>query len=296
MKQLSPLRDQVVFPTRPLLSICCVTYNHAPFIARAVNSFLMQKVDFSVEIIIHDDASIDRTGLIVTELALAYPGIVKAVVQSENQFSRGVNIMRSVREMARGKYVALCEGDDFWGDDMKLIKQVEFLEKNPSYVMVGHRVLSVDSSGKPIKKPLLRRVASALTSRGHACDLSPQQMKEVKVIVPTNCRLFRNIVVDYPPETYAAGGDAFLQSLLGAYGAYKFLSSIKPSFYTVHSGGIWSSLSQVKQRHEALGHRLLLRSYYERVNDMRTAQGLFNRYLLDAFRHLLLDLIERFRR
>lgn len=292
MKRLLPLAGQVKRSSSPLLSICCVTYNHEPFIARAITSFLMQKVNFSVEIIIHDDASNDKTGLIVSEFALAYPGIIKAIVQSENQFSRGVNTMRHVREMAKGKYVALCEGDDYWGDDMKLAKQVQFLENNPSYVMAGHQVIPIDRDGRPIKKPFVRRLGSILSSRKHACDLSPQELKELKVNVPTNCRLFRNIVIDYPAEIHAIGGDAILQSVLGAHGSYKFLPDIKPSFYTKHSGGIWSSISQVNQRHKSLGHRLLLRTYYEQVNDMQTAQGLLKRYLFDSFRHLILDLIE----
>ena len=103
----------------PLVSICCLTYNHAPYIRDAIEGFLMQKTNFPVEILIHDDASTDGTADIIREYETRYPDIIKPIYQTENQYSKGVKISREYQfSRARGKYIALCEGDDYWTDKL----------------------------------------------------------------------------------------------------------------------------------------------------------------------------------
>ena len=121
----------------PLVSVCCITYNQEPYIAQALDGFLMQKTSFPFEILIHDDASTDRTADIIREYEAKFPKLIKPIYQKENQYSKGNrSILASfVYPRAKGKYMALCEGDDYWIDENKLQMQVNFLENNPEYGM-----------------------------------------------------------------------------------------------------------------------------------------------------------------
>ena len=124
-----------------LVSICCITYNHVSYIRQCLDGFLMQKTNFKYEIIVHDDCSTDGTADIVREYAEKHPDILVPVLQSVNQFQQGKKkILASfVYPIARGKYLAMCEGDDYWTDPFKLQKQVDFLESHPDYSMCFHR-------------------------------------------------------------------------------------------------------------------------------------------------------------
>lgn len=122
-----------------LVSVCCLTYNHASYIRQCLDGCLMQKTNFSIEILIHDDASTDGTQDIIREYEARYPEIIKPIYQKENQYSKGVKVDLIYNfSRAKGKYIALCEGDDYWTDPLKLQKQVDFLETHPDYVMCSH--------------------------------------------------------------------------------------------------------------------------------------------------------------
>lgn len=118
---------------KPLVSICSITYNHAPYIRECLDGFLMQKTDFPFEIIIHDDASTDGTSDIIREYAEKYPNIIFPIIQLENQYSKHRRfdlIIKSCIDISKGKYIAFCEGDDYWTDPLKLKKQIDYLESN----------------------------------------------------------------------------------------------------------------------------------------------------------------------
>ena len=137
----------------PLVSICCITYNHEQFIREAVDGFLMQKTDFPIEIIIHDDASIDGTTKIIKEYQGKHAELIKLIIQTENQYkTRGFGFLVDLFQQAQGKYIALCEGDDYWTDPLKLQKQVDFLEANPDYSLVSHRRKVYDENIKQFIK------------------------------------------------------------------------------------------------------------------------------------------------
>ena len=115
----------------PLVSINCITYNHCKYIRDALEGFLMQITNFPVEILIHDDASTDGTAEIIKEYEKQYPWLIKPVYQTENQYSKHNGTISKIQYgRARGKYLAFCEGDDYWTDHYKLQKQVDFLESN----------------------------------------------------------------------------------------------------------------------------------------------------------------------
>lgn len=127
--------------SEPVVSICSITYNHAPYIRQCLDGFLMQKTNFPFEIIINDDCSTDGTTEIIKEYAEKYPDLIKPIFHEENQYKKGVRGMfvKYVFPKAQGKYLALCEGDDYWIDPLKLQKQVDFLESHKEYSMCFHR-------------------------------------------------------------------------------------------------------------------------------------------------------------
>ena len=127
--------------TNYTVAVWCITYNQKDFIKDALNGFVMQKTNFPFVVIVHDDKSTDGTSDIILEYAKKYPNIIIPVIESENQWSKGglkhiVNIMNSHYRI--GKYIAFCEGDDYWTSPDKLQTQIDFLESHPEYSMCFH--------------------------------------------------------------------------------------------------------------------------------------------------------------
>lgn len=121
------------------VSVYCLAYNHERYIRSALEGFIKQKTNFYYEVFVHDDASTDNTALIIKEFAEKYPDIIKPIYQIDNQCSKGLSISREIiYPLMSGKYVAICEGDDYWCDEYKLQKQVDFLEKNSDYSACVH--------------------------------------------------------------------------------------------------------------------------------------------------------------
>lgn len=139
------------------VSVVCATYNQVSYISEAIESFLMQKTSFEYEIIIHDDASTDGTSEIVKKYVNKYPNKVFAILQNENQYSQGVQFSRLyIHPMVRGKYIAICEGDDFWTDPYKIQKQYDYMEKNQGCSLCIHDgyLLTADKSILFHSKPM----------------------------------------------------------------------------------------------------------------------------------------------
>lgn len=132
------------------VSISCITYNHEKYISDAIESFLMQKTSFNFEILIYDDASTDGTADIIREYERKYPSVIKPIYQIENQYSKGKRVARFNFERAKGKYIADCEGDDYWTDPEKLQKQFDFMESHQDYSMCVHNAYIVNKD-KEIK-------------------------------------------------------------------------------------------------------------------------------------------------
>ena len=135
----------------PLVSVICLTYNHEKYIRRCLEGLLKQKTGFDYEVIVHDDASTDATPDLVREYAEKAPDIIKPILQKENRFSRGLSIIEPViLPVLRGKYVAMCEGDDYWTDPLKLEKQVRALADHPDCRLCLHLVDNVTEQGEPM--------------------------------------------------------------------------------------------------------------------------------------------------
>lgn len=243
-----------------MVSIICNTYNHEKFIAEAIEGFLMQETNFKYEILIHDDASTDKTAEIIRSYEQKYPSLIKAIYQSINQYSRGIkpsvnfNFPRS-----KGKYIALCEGDDYWTDSKKLQIQFDCLENNPSVVCCYHDDSILDDKGL--------RDESRLSPQKKRSYTDYEMMTCQSLILPLTA-FFRNVAVlrNYPIEAnYVKNGDTFLFSLLGQYGSGMYLPMIKPSVYRVHEGGIWSMKSEKEQKAMNMITWYWLAEYYSRI-------------------------------
>jgi len=169
---------------QPLVSIACITYNHEKYIRQCLDGFVMQITDFSFEIVIHDDASTDSTQSIIREYVDKYPNIRwNLILQEENKYRLGKGILVPyVYPECKGKYIALCEGDDYWIDPLKLQKQVDWLESHSEYSMCFHQAIehwednshedrrfsfvqNIDYSGVEIYERWLVPTASVVFSR-----------------------------------------------------------------------------------------------------------------------------------
>ena len=117
--------------TLPLVSVCCLAYNQHRYIKECIEGVIKQQTSFLIEILIQDDASDDGTAEIIRHYAAKYPELIHPVFQTENQYSKGVSIVQPLYDLAKGKYIAFCDGDDYWIDPLKLQKQVDYLECNP---------------------------------------------------------------------------------------------------------------------------------------------------------------------
>lgn len=141
---------------RPLMvSIHCLVYNHEPFLRQCLDGFVMQKTNFRFEAVVHDDASTDGSAAIIREYAEKYPDIIKPIFETENQWSKkDGSLDRIMNEACVGKYIAFCEGDDYWTDPLKLQKQVSLLEAYPEIVLCTHKYSLFDQNSASIVSTL----------------------------------------------------------------------------------------------------------------------------------------------
>ena len=132
----------------PLVTIRCLVYNHAPYLRQCLDGFVKQKTNFRFEALIHDDASTDGSANIIREYAERYPQIIKPIYAEKNRFSQfDGSLFRILNEQTKGKYVAYCEGDDYWISEDKLQKQVDFLESHPDFVGASSNAKLVSEDG-----------------------------------------------------------------------------------------------------------------------------------------------------
>lgn len=201
----------------PLVSIDCCTFNHEKFIRSALEGFLMQKTDFTFEVLIHDDASTDQTAKIIREYEKIYPDIIKPIYQKENQYSKKVSIGRKYQyPRVRGKYIAICEGDDYWIDPLKLQKQVDIIEANPDYSLCCHDAIMLWEDKQ--KQPKLFS-PDKLPSRLGMEDILNDW------IIPTASMLFRSDVINDLPEwdVNIINGDFLLQLWCAHHGKINYI-------------------------------------------------------------------------
>lgn len=230
----------------PLVSVCIITYNHELYIRKCLEGVMMQQTDFPFEVIIGEDCSTDRTREVIQEFEAKFPAIIKPIYHESNVGAARNNFEFCFPKF-KGKYIAICDGDDYWTDPHKLQKQVDFLEENPGYVMCFHRVASVNAAGEPTG-----------SQEAIAGPVLYDSKDIFHISIPTLSVVYRNCIDSMPGEMYKVkSGDAFLFALLARHGKAADLGFIG-AVYRVHSGGIFTRLSQAERFRQAIQTRRLM--------------------------------------
>jgi glycosyltransferase involved in cell wall biosynthesis len=242
----------------PIVSISCIAFNQAKYIRETLDGFLDQETNFLVEILIHDDASSDGTDLIILEYSKKYPNIFKPILQKENQYSKiGFSLGFLEYNRARGKYIAICEGDDYWSDERKLLKQVELLENDSNAAFCFHSTEYLYITGEPklqLKKPTFIPSNNRFGIKD-LIELDSQLISNCSVMMRTNLvQQFPNWVNDAPV------GDLPLCLYLGTIGSMAFIEE-SMAVYRVNSIGSWSN-EIVSSRKYRIAHLIKLRSMW----------------------------------
>ena len=217
------------------VSIVCVTYNHEKYIRKAIESFLMQETNFRYEIIIHDDASTDNTPSIIKEYQQKYPNIIRPILQKDNQFSHHISVHKNfIIPAVRGEYVALCDGDDYWTDPLKIQRQADILDQFSNIDICTHATEIVYSNPKKKKKLI-----------------SPSKIDKVFSVedvirggggfVSTNSIMYRASLDKNIPFFRKKTGDDYAIQIHGSLNGGMFFISKVMSAYRYHADGSWTT-------------------------------------------------------
>ncbi len=228
----------------PIVSICVTTYQHADFISDCLEGILKQKTNFDYEILLSEDDSTDGTREICSDFAKRYPEKIRLLLHHrDNNIAIGGSPTGRFPFMtnfflARGKYIALCEGDDYWTDPYKLQKQVDLLESNPGYYACFTNATRLNTEDGATE--LFLRSSE---NRTYPID---EVINKGGGFFPTATLVFKNLINDYPNFIFKAkSGDRALSLLLADKGDFYFLNEIT-AVYRRHSGGIFSSIRNNK--------------------------------------------------
>lgn len=227
---------------KPVVSVVCLTYNQAKYIEDAIRGFLIQRTDFPFEVVINDDASTDSTTDIIRRYARDYPRVIKPIIQKENQYSISPNgLLAKVVKEARGDYIAICEGDDFWIDGDKLQRQVNAMRDNPEIKICFHRYFQGSTDGGASR--------FLETQKSKFLYPSQQSILSTKVIIlgdgdymhTASIMMTKDAMVNFPDWLDDCPlGDYFIQ-VIGSNDSGALYIPELMSFYRMHAVGSWSS-------------------------------------------------------
>lgn len=215
-----------------MVTIRCITFNQSCYIRDCLDGFVMQKTNFRFEAIVHDDASTDGNAEIIKEYGEKYPNIIKPILEKENQWSKhDGSLGRIMNENTRGKYLAWCEGDDYWIDPLKLQKQVDFLEAHPDYSMCWSDAY-IETNGH--KAPYKRY-------SGNCQSPISDIIEKGGAFIPTCSIVARREVVEKMPSTFKGFfvGDYPLQIWCGAMGKCFYFKD-QTCVYRYMAQGSWT--------------------------------------------------------
>lgn len=215
-----------------MVSITCISYNHEAYIEDAIKGFLLQQTDFAFEIIMFDDASTDITQNIILKYAKEYPTLIITMLQKENLWmGKGINGTTTlVWPSAKGKYIAWCEGDDYWTDPYKLQKQVDFLEANSTYTAAVHQVMFTNEKNE-LYPPSQRYLQNDITLR----DLFTTPFAQ---FIPSCSIVMQQSFAHHPIwQEKVIFGDYALHLMLACEGPIRMLQE-NMAVYRKHAGGI----------------------------------------------------------
>lgn len=246
----------------PLVSVLCITYGHEAYIAKTIEAILKQRVDFSFELIIGEDCSPDGTLAIVNRYAKEYPDIIK-VVTSEMNVGARENGRRIYRE-SRGKYVAFCEGDDYWSDRRKLQTQVDYMEANPDCSYTFHSAGYIDGNGRPVG----RKQRPYKTSR--KCPIG-DVISQGGGFSPSASIVMRKSMFDNDVDFFikANVGDYPRQLILASKGHVYYIDKEMSKYRYMHAGSWTSQQAGVNQRINNALHMMAILDGFDEYTDRR---------------------------
>lgn len=221
--------------SKPLVSVCMITYNHEEFIQEAIEGVVLQKTNFDIEVVISNDCSTDRTDSIIRALIQEKKNISFRYIYQNQNFGMMANFIFALKE-CKGKYIALCEGDDYWTDPLKLQKQVDFLEFNPKYTLCFTRFKLINQ---------IKNIISDDYNEGFFEEKMPLEFNFEKLNkgwqIGTQTLMFRKDSLDFEEiEDFKFFRDVHLISFLLNNGKGKCLSFFG-AVYRIHENGIHNS-------------------------------------------------------
>lgn len=245
--------DSQLTGNNPKVSVSLVTFNHEKFIAQAIESILLQEVDFSYEIIIGEDFSSDKTREIVIEYQKQYPDKIRLILPEENLGCYGQKIFVQTLQACRGEYIAILDGDDYWTSPNKLQQQVDFLDNHSECAICFHDVTTIfEDKSRPSRR---------------YNDFEPSRFSSIENIlksnfIPTCSTVYRRGLFDEFPEWYCdtVCGDWVLHVLNARHGKIGYINQ-SLAVYRVHSNGLFSSMKRIQQLKEAIKCYKLLNKY-----------------------------------
>ena len=274
-----------------LVSICAVCYCHAPYLAEALNGFLAQRTDyrrpdgstgrFGIEILVHDDASPDESGDILRAYEEQFPGVVKPLIQTENQYSRGITNISGAFNFPRalGRYIALMDCDDYWQSPDKLSAQVSWMEAHPDCQLCVHAAEVKNDRGELVDQSLMRPYRKDRT-------LSPKELIDKAGSFPFGSMLFRSSLVKTLPRYYVdcPVGDRPIELMAAAKGNARYMDRFY-SVYRFNGKGSWTeSMRTGDQRAKQDRYARQMRAMYEEFD--RETGGVFHREAVSASHRL----------
>lgn len=256
-----PLTDPSRREQPPLVSICCATYNHEPFIAEAIEGFLMQRTRFPVEILIHDDASTDRTAAIVRSYEARYPWLIRPIYQSENQYSKNIHIAHLNYARARGSYIALCEGDDAWTDPLKLDKQLALMREHPQCQLSFHSAPRIDYA-----RDGLRKMIGVYGEANRVVPIEEVIQKKYGTLPTASCVVDTDAVRRFSEfvraRSYLTLGDIYMQIISSLNGGALYINE-PMSIYRARTEGSWTWRAEQDAAFRVKHARAVARSFVE---------------------------------
>ncbi len=241
----------------PRVSVCMITYNHENFIREAIEGVLMQECHFEVELILANDCSSDATHTIIEDILKNHPHAswIKYINHKEN-LGMMPNFIWALQQ-CKGKYIALCEGDDYWTEPLKLQKQVDFLDANPDYVLHFHNAEVIKNVKN--KKKERRKFYNTYNKFDYtANDVLASWL------IPTASIVFRNVITKYPVFfKEAVFGDLALQVYLCEYGKMFALDEVM-SIYRINDESITiKSINNLKHINKLIKQLKLMNSFFD---------------------------------
>ena len=241
---------------KPKVSVICTVYKHEPYLRQCFEGFVMQKTNFPIEVLVNDDCSPDGSAAIMREYEAKYPDLFRCVYQKENQYSKGLLPWFEVLfPMAKGEYIAICEGDDYWTDPYKLQKQVDWMDAHPEYIACFHNAVVDYGKGN-------KRLFNDLNENHYP---TTEDIIERRWFISTQALFYRNVLTEYPEwRKGVKNEDYLLELLLAQKGKFYYMDDVM-AVYRLEGQGVSVELNanQAKMYEGLISLMTNMKAWYE---------------------------------